>query len=207
MTTDLIGVLVLPSSNLKSIMNALNRIEANFILVSEPEQLVVVNKLIIPGVGSYANTMKFLHEKNLVDSILSFASMGNPLLGICLGMQIMMSWGEEGGKVAGLSLISGEVKAFETNNPKFRVPHVGWNNLMINRDSVLFNDIPSSTDFYFTHSYYVEPALDDAVLATTNHGNSFSSVINKKNIYGVQFHPEKSGKHGIQLLRNFVYNA
>jgi len=160
---------------------------------------------ILPGVGSFSAAMKNI-KKYEIDLILKeqVIEQNKPLLGICLGMQIMATFGHEGGTTNGLNLIEGEVKILQSNDCSSRIPHIGWNEVIFKESHPLFNEIKSATDFYFVHSYHFICKNKNNSLAFTPYCGGFSSVINKENIYGVQFHPEKSQKSGLQLLKNFL---
>ena len=161
--------------------------------------------LILPGVGSYKSCVEKL-EKNIGFDLLKdqVLNKGKPLLGICVGMQVLSTIGNEHSTNKGLNLISGTVDKLEvTNSP---TPQVGWNTINIKKKDMLLEGIPDNTDFYFVHSYKFELESTENIIATTNYEKEFSSIINNKNIYGVQFHPEKSQTYGIKLLKNFVEN-
>jgi len=129
-----------------------------------------------------------------------------PIIGICLGMQLLTDFSEEG-QVDGLSLIKAKTLKFSFSDNTIKIPHVGWNNIKIKRQNILLENIPDDAQFYFTHSYYVTCEKEDNIVATTNYGHDFDSIINNENIWGVQFHPEKSHKQGLVLLKNFIENA
>ncbi|MGB1286346.1 MAG: imidazole glycerol phosphate synthase subunit HisH [Aggregatilineales bacterium] len=192
------------AGNLRSVMHALTYLNVTDIcLVQHPEQLEGAEKIILPGVGAFGAGMQKLHEQNLVDPVKAAIAAGTPYLGICLGMQFLFESSNEMGTHEGFGVLPGTVTRF----PDFddlKVPHMGWNQLNAQKDSALLNKIPPESYAYFVHSYYCEPAEKSDVLLTTDYGNSFTAGVQRDNIYGVQFHPEKSQQTGIQLLRNFL---
>lgn len=192
--------------NLRSILNKLQRMDADAIISSKVEDIEKAEKLILPGVGSFAAGMDNLEKYNLIPILTKKVIEEKvPILGICLGMQLLTKRSEEG-NADGLGWIDAETKqfVFERNNIKLKVPHMGWNSIDIRRDSTLLKGIPTNSAFYFVHSYHVCCNGTNSVAATTNYGYDFTSVIEKENIFGVQFHPEKSHKNGVRLLKNFV---
>jgi glutamine amidotransferase len=192
--------------NLRSILNKLQRMDAEAIISSKVEDIEKAEKLILPGVGSFAAGMDNLEKHNLIHILTKKVIEEKvPILGICLGMQLLTKRSEEG-NADGLGWIDAETKQFEfeRNNNKLKVPHMGWNTIDIRRDSALLKGIPINSTFYFVHSYHVCCNGANSVVATTNYGYDFTSVIQKENIFGTQFHPEKSHKNGIRLLKNFV---
>jgi len=193
--------------NLGSILNKIERLGAEVIISSNAKDIEEAGKLILPGIGTFVAGVEKLINYNLLD-ILNKKVLADkiPVLGICLGMQLMTKKSEEG-NVNGFGWIEAETKRFifEENNIKLKIPHIGWNSLNIKRNSSLLKDIPTDAEFYFVHSYHVCCAMqDDVILATTHYGYDFISAIQKENIFGTQFHPEKSHKHGIKIIENFI---
>lgn len=190
--------------NLGSIVNMLNRIGAPVKISSSIEDVSAASKIILPGVGSYDSGMARIRELNLVEVLNHKVKIEKiPILGICLGMQLMTCSSEEG-SFSGLSWIKAKVKKFDIENLKLRVPHMGWNDVFVKKtSSVLFKDMYQDSRFYFAHSYFVSCDEQTDVLTETAYGNVFASSIEHENIYGVQFHPEKSHKYGMKLLNNF----
>ncbi len=184
--------------NLASVANALTKLEIPFKISSQIKDLRAATALILPGVGAAAFGMKNLRERKLDLEIKEQVALGKPLLGICLGMQLLFSSSDEG-DAACLDLVKGKVKKFET---KLKVPQMGWNQVVAS-DSQLLKGIKNESYFYFVHSYYCDPSDRKVVTGKTNYDQDFCSVLEAKNVYGVQFHPEKSGKAGLKLLRNF----
>jgi glutamine amidotransferase len=192
--------------NLRSILNKLQRVDAEVVISSKVEDIEKAEKLILPGVGSFAAGMENLEKYNLIP-ILTKKVLAEkvPILGICLGMQLFTIRSEEG-NAEGLGWIDAETKQFEfeRNNIKLKIPHMGWNSIDIRRNSALLKDVPRNSTFYFVHSYHVCCNGTNSVVATTNYGYDFTSVIEKENVFGTQFHPEKSHKSGVRILKNFV---
>ncbi len=192
----MIALIDYEAGNLKSVANALDDLGAKYFVTNKSEEIKSAEKIIFPGVGEAASAMQKLEEKKIIDSI---KSTSKPLLGICLGMQLLSTFSEERNTMC-LDVIKSVVKRFDSTNVK--VPHMGWNKVKYNSQNKLFNNIESDEHFYFANSYYVP--ITEYTIATTNYGINFSSAINKNNFYGVQFHPEKSGKVGLQVLKNFI---
>jgi glutamine amidotransferase len=199
--------------NLRSVFNAITSLGIDAQISEQPEDILKAKAVILPGVGAFEDGMKGLREKNLIDPIIECVQRGSPFLGICLGMQLMMTKSFEFGEHAGLGLIEGEVIPFKNKlvNEKYdyKIPHIGWNAIeQSGRDwsQSLLKGVPDQTEFYFVHSYYVKPTSQKDILATTHYANQdFCSVsTNNKNIFGCQFHPEKSSQMGLQMLKNFL---
>ncbi len=195
--------------NLGSIANMLKKIGVAARISSREEDIVSADKLILPGVGAFDNGMNSLRMRGL-DKILEKRVLqdGIPILGICLGMQLFTEKSEEGVE-RGLGWIEGETIRFclEEVKQSLKVPHMGWNEVLVNGSSPLFTHSDAIPRFYFVHSYHVRCAHPSDVAATSTYGIDFTSAIHRNNIYGTQFHPEKSHKYGMTLLKNFVENA
>jgi glutamine amidotransferase len=159
-------------------------------------------RVVLPGVGAFGDCMANLERYDLIDPIRSTIQSGKPFLGICLGLQLLFTESEEFGLHKGLDIIPGKVKKFSLD-PALKVPHMGWNQVHVERDCPLFKDIPDGSDWYFVHSYFVDPADPVVAATTTTYGVSFVSTIWKDNLVACQFHPEKSQSVGLQLLKNF----
>lgn len=198
----MIGILDYGMGNLMSVSNALDYLKLKSIIIEDPEEIKSLSHLIIPGVGAFPYAMEIIRSKELFDPILDFANTGKPLLGVCLGMQLLATHGDEITLTDGLGLISGRVSKLETN---FRIPHMGWNGLNIERDHPILKGVKKDSDVYFVHSYCFQCTNESDVLTSTEYGVSFSSVIANKegNVIGAQFHPEKSQKQGLRILKNF----
>lgn len=190
--------------NLDSVARATQECGASPVVTSDPRTLGSADRLILPGVGSFADAMSELDRRGLSEAIREEVAAGAPLLGICLGMQLLASAGEEGGESPGLGIIEGRVTRLQPEIPDERVPHVGWNEVHAQNDSALFREIPKAADFYFVHSYHFVPANDADVLARTPYTGEFVSAVGRDHVYAVQFHPEKSQANGLRLLANFI---
>jgi glutamine amidotransferase len=190
----MIAVVKYNAGNIKSLMNALARLEVEPILTDDPDVLTSADKVIFPGVGEASSAMAYLRERKL-DQVLT--SLKQPFLGICLGQQLMGSYSEEG-EVACLGIFPEKVKKFP---PRDKVPHIGWNNFE-ELKGPLFEGIEPTDDMYFVHSFYMEQGVD--TIASTNYILPFSAAVQKDNFYAVQFHPEKSAAIGQRLLQNFL---
>ncbi len=196
-----IGILDYGMGNIHSVYNALVHLGLDAEIVNQPEAIQSCSHLIIPGVGSYANAMSKLTNQGLDVAIIEHAQKDKPLLGICLGMQILSEKGDEGEQTFGLGLIKGHVKLLDV--PPLPVPHVGWNSLTFNADHPLFNQVKKHVDFYFVHSYFFSATDEENVLAYTDYGTFFPAIVVNQNVIGIQFHPEKSQDNGLLLIENF----
>lgn len=194
--------------NLGSVRRALDELGASSVIVSKPEEARNADKLILPGVGGFAEGMSSLRESGWKDAIQEqVLNNGKMLLGICLGMQLLATHGEEGlsdGHSEGLGLIPGEVIRLDKAGSGLRIPHVGWNSIEVSPGARLFDGIPPGTDFYFVHSYVVQPDCAADVMATCDYGTRFAASIGNGAVVGTQFHPEKSSRAGFQVLQNFL---
>lgn len=190
--------------NVGSVKNALRFLGAEVMVSRAPEDIKKAMHIILPGVGAFGDGIKKLNEFNLPNILQEeVLDKKKPFLGICLGMQMLAESGEEGGIHKGLGWIKGNTRRFRINEDKFRLPHVGWNDVISQGRATLFREITTPT-FYFVHSYFLEPSEENVVAAVCDYGETFSAAIEKDNIFGVQFHPEKSQKDGLALLRNFL---
>jgi len=191
--------------NLDSVARAVEECGGNPIITSSSSDLARVNYIILPGVGSFASGMHNIRKREL-DKELAEQVIGKriPFLGICLGMQLLATKGWEVEETPGLGWIEGEVVQLEPTNHQTRIPHIGWNEVHFLAPSQLFGNLPSGKDFYFVHSYHLVCKNKEAKLAVTPYCGEFTSVVGKQNIFGVQFHPEKSQKVGFQILKNFL---
>lgn len=191
--------------NLGSVRRAIAELGADPHLAAAPGELRSADRVILPGVGSFADGMKLLDAGGWIGAIREEAAKGKPVLGICLGMQLLASRGTEGGDTEGLDLIAGTVVGLQTLGCSLRIPHVGWNEITVRDPSCeLLDDIPCGTDFYFVHSYAFTPQDPEHVRATTAYGPPIPAVVANGNVAGTQFHPEKSSKAGFRILRNFL---
>jgi glutamine amidotransferase/cyclase len=189
------------AGNVRSVINALERLGETVKIVSAPQDIQNADKLVFPGVGAFGNMMEILAAKNYIAPLKAYLSSGRPFLGICLGMQALFEGSEEAPGVPGLGIISGSVKRFCVD---LAVPHIGWNGIRAKRASRLFNGLAGDEKFYFVHSFHVDSKDPQAVLTTTDYGYEFVSAVQKGNLLGTQFHPEKSGRAGQVILKNFL---
>lgn len=201
----MIAIIDFGMGNLGSIQNMLARMNYDSEITSDSERIRLATKLILPGVGAFDTAMANLENRGLLPVLNELVMEKKvPLLGICLGMQLLCQQSEEG-RLRGLGWIDADVVRFAFSPElKLRIPHMGWNTVRLVKDSVLFKDMHPEPRFYFVHSYYVECRNQDTVLAETQYGREFASAIMSDNIYGVQFHPEKSHKFGMRLLKNYA---
>jgi len=189
--------------NIHSVNKALQTFGAETLVTNNPEKIRAGHKVVLPGVGAFADAMQELERQGLIDPLLKHVQSRKPLLGICLGMQLLFESSEEAGSRKGLGILKGEVKRFSSKGKK--VPHMGWNQLTKARsDCPLLKDIEDGAYVYFCHSYYPEPRDRNMVAATTDYGKDFCSLIWQESVYGAQFHPEKSQQVGLKMLKNFV---
>ncbi len=189
------------AGNLRSVQKALQNCGADVHITSKPEDLSKADKVIFPGVGAFGKAKESFEKYGFVDAVKEFIDTGKPFLGICLGMQLMFESGEENPGVPGLGLFKGHVRRFSHD---IKVPHLGWNELIQVGESPLWNDIPSDACFYFAHSYFIDPEDRSLIVGETDYYGRVPVAIRKENLYGVQFHPEKSQQHGLHVLQNFV---
>lgn len=187
--------------NLRSVEKAFAQVEIPAVVTSDPEVISKAPGVVLPGVGAFADCMDNLRDYQLTDVVKEIIRSGKPLLGICVGMQILFEASEENGYHNGLGVFGGVVKRIPGNNLK--VPQIGWNNLHIKKNMALFQGIPEQSYAYFVHSYYAVPAEPSIVAATTEYGTELTVAVQKDNVYAVQFHPEKSSTVGLQMLKNF----
>lgn len=191
--------------NLGSARRALEECGLDVLVSENPDHLADVDRFVLPGVGAFGDGMANLTERGWPPKIRE--ALQNPqvtMLGICLGMQLLADKGHEGGENVGLGLIPGDIKRLESTTPDTRIPHVGWNEVHYAHAGSLFAQIPTGSDFYFVHSYHFIPAVSENIIATTPYCGRFVSAVRANNVFGVQFHPEKSARPGLQLLRNFL---
>lgn len=197
-----IGILDIGLGNLSSVFNAIYESGFDPELISKPAQFIELSHLILPGVGNFAAGMRSIRSAEMVTPLQEFFSSGRPMLGICLGMQLFATTGYEGGVTTGLGLIDGEIRRFP-ETPGLRIPHVGWNEVLFQRNHSLFEGIKPERDFYFVHSYCFFPEKPDDILAVTDYGGKVVCAVARENLVGLQFHPEKSQSNGLKMLENF----
>ena len=188
--------------NLHSVHKAVVKVGGEALVTENAADIRRADKVILPGVGAFADGMQGLAERGLVEVVQEAARSGKPLLGICLGMQLLFDESEEQGVSQGLGLVPGKVRLFE--NKTVKVPQIGWNQLHFEKANPLLEGLQPGEYVYFNHSYYCEPAEQADTLISTEYGLRYASSIQRGNLFGVQFHPEKSQRVGLQILRNFV---
>lgn len=199
----MIALIDYKAGNLTSVRKALAAVQAEVFTPDQPEDLCRASGIIVPGVGHFAATRAL--DRLWVEAVLTSVGEGKPLLGICLGMQWLFEASDEAPELRGLGLLGGRCYRLSGGPDHLKIPHVGWNNLVFSRESSIVEDVPDGSQVYFTHSY-VAPVTGDTVTATV-HGETFASVVQRGQVAGVQFHPEKSGDVGLQILRNFLQLA
>ncbi len=203
----MIGIIDYGLGNIRAFANVYHRLDIPHAIVQNKSDLSKCSKLILPGVGAFDHAMQLLNQSGLRQDIETIVhSTSVPILGICVGMQMLLNGSDEG-KEPGLGWMDGFVHRFDPDTISFqtKLPHMGWNQVTPEARHRIFDDLGSEQRFYFLHSYYVKCSSDDIILATTEYGSIFTSAVNSGNIYGVQFHPEKSHHNGVQLLKNFAY--
>ncbi len=188
--------------NLRSVEKALATVGAQVQLTSDPETILSAEKVVLPGVGAFGDGMQGLRQRNLVETVHELVRRGTPLLGICVGMQVLFEESEEMGRHAGLGLLPGRVRPFPEGD--YKIPQTGWNQLHIQGGQPLLAGLAQDSYAYFNHSYYCAAADPADVIATTEYGLVYATVVGRGRLYGVQFHPEKSQQVGLHILRNFV---
>lgn len=192
------------AGNIGSIQNMIKRVGGESKVSSSTEEIMDATKLLLPGVGSFDYGMQKLNDSGITEVLhKKVIDQGTPILGICLGMQLMTKKSEEG-QLPGLGWFDAEVKKFIPKEKKQKIPHMGWNLIDLKKKAVLFDDKPLERRFYFVHSYYVSCNKESEILTETNYINNFVSGLAKNNIFGLQFHPEKSHKFGMEIIKNFV---
>ncbi len=200
----MLAVIDYGAGNLRSVLHALHHLGVGDVhLVRTPDDLNGADKLILPGVGAFGAGMQQLREQGLVEVIRAAVAAGTPYLGICLGMQFLFETSDEMGDHAGLGILPGRVTRF-VNRPDLKVPHMGWNQVDVQRPSAIFTDLPAPAHAYFVHSYYCVAADPADTTATVTYGDPFCVAVQRDNIYGVQFHPEKSQQTGLRVLQNYL---
>lgn len=197
----MIAIIDYGMGNLRSVQKAFEKVGAQTIITQDAAVIKRAGKIVLPGVGAIKPAMDKLAALNLIDPLKNEINSGKPFFGICLGFQLLFESSDEGGQVAGLGLLKGSVKRFTS----LKVPHMGWNQINITQsDSLLYKYIKNKSNVYFCHSYFVAPQNDNVIATTTDYGCSFTSSVHTDNIYGVQFHPEKSQAIGLNILKNFT---
>jgi len=201
----LIAIVNYGAGNLYSISKALEGLGAKVKVTDSPEVVKSADSIVLPGVGAFNEAIKNLTRLRLVPAIKKSIESGKPFFGICLGMQLLFTESEEGGStpltIKGLNIIKGKVRRFK--NVK-KIPHMGWNQVRCRKEVPIGKRLPNPSWMYFAHSFYPEPRETEVIAATTDYGMKFASIIWKNNVFGTQFHPEKSGMDGLLILKNFI---
>lgn len=196
----MIGIVDYGRGNLRSVEKALEKLGFKADILTAPEQIKGVKGIILPGVGAFADAMAALAQGNWLSPLQRYVQEGNPFLGICLGMQLLFEIGEEHGEHEGLGFLKGKVVKFPLG---LKIPHMGWNTLNIIQPNAICDNIPNHSHFYFVHSYYAVTQDKECIAATSDYGLEFPAVVGKDNVWGAQFHPEKSSPWGLVMLDNF----
>lgn len=199
----MIAIIDYGAGNLQSVKKALDFIGAESVITDDPEIINACDKILLPGVGSFGDAMASMRAKNLVETVKQNALSGKAFLGICLGLQLLFEESEETPGVKGLGIFKGKIRKFPADMG-LKIPHIGWNSLEIKQNDTIFKGIPENSYVYFVHSYYLEAEEPDTVATVTNYGIDFHSAVGRNNIFATQFHPEKSGDVGLQILKNFA---
>lgn len=200
----MIGVIDYGAGNLRSVCNSLKKLSVNSILIRSPEDIKDISSIIFPGVGSFGDSSEQLKKQRLFDPIKSWLKEDRPFLGICIGFQMLFEKSDESPNSDGFGIIPGKVVRFPEEN-LLKVPHMGWNEIKFkNSSDPIWQGIKTSTHFYFVHSYYPEPLESNSVSSITSYGLEFASSVRCGNIFGTQFHPEKSQAAGLKLISNFL---
>ncbi|MDY3971296.1 MAG: imidazole glycerol phosphate synthase subunit HisH [Clostridia bacterium] len=199
----MIAIIDYGAGNLHSVKNALDFLGADNIVTGNKEEILSADKVILPGVGAFGDAMKCLEERGLVETVKAVAENGKPFLGICLGLHLLFEESEESPNVKGLGIFKGKIVKIPDNG-NLKIPHMGWNNIRITKDSKILKNIGNEPYVYFVHSYYVEAEDESVVSAYTEYGQRLDIAVEQGNVFATQFHPEKSGDTGMEILKNFI---
>lgn len=199
----MIAIIDYQMGNLRSVQKGFEKVGHPATITSDPEEVLRADKVVLPGVGAFEDAMKELTKRDLIEPIHQAIDRGKPFLGICLGLQLLFDVSYEDGRHEGLGILPGEVVRFEVPEG-MKVPHMGWNQLLIRKPSAVLESIPEGSHFYFVHSYYVVPKDREVIATETDYSVNFCSMIWRDNLYATQFHPEKSQADGLRLLKNFA---
>ncbi|MDS1028992.1 imidazole glycerol phosphate synthase subunit HisH [Bacillota bacterium LX-D] len=196
----MIAIIDYGMGNLRSVQKGLESVGCEAYITNNPAEILQAKGVVLPGVGAFADAMKSLKGHNLLEVITEVVESKKPLLGICLGMQLLFEYSEENGCYKGLGIFKGGVKKLPAG---LKVPHMGWNQLAIEQETPILEGIKSGSSYYFVHSYHVIPAEPDVILATTDYGQDVVAIVGRENVFGIQFHPEKSSTNGLKILKNY----
>lgn len=199
----MIAVIDYGAGNLKSVKNALDQLGAANMRASTSKEILLADAVILPGVGEFGTAMAELERRGIKEAVIEAANGGRPLLGICLGMQLLFEAGEESPGAKGLGILPGRVPRFPAEMG-LKIPHMGWNSVMPIKENRLLDGLPKGSYMYFVHSFYVKAAERADVSAISEYGLIFDAAVERGNIFGCQFHPEKSGAAGLVILKNFI---
>lgn len=200
----MIAIIDYGAGNIQSVYKALKFIDCDAVVTKNPDEILKADGAILPGVGSFGDTMDTMQKYGIKDTVIKYTQSGKPFLGICLGLQLLFPKSEESIGAEGLSILRGEIKKIPNNSGELKIPHIGWNNLNIKKHNGLFKGIDGSPYVYFVHSYYLDAQDKDIVSSQTNYGVLIDASVQKDNVFATQFHPEKSGDVGLKMLRNFA---
>ena len=189
--------------NHRSVLNAMDAVGEPALLVADPAEVVAAERVLLPGVGAFRDAIGALRERGLAQAVRDAAAAGRPVLGLCLGMQLLATRSHEFGNHEGLDLVPGTVERIETE-PGLRIPHVGWNDLEVRRPDAVLADLGPEPTFYFVHSYELRPDDEAALTGVTDYGRPVTAAVSRGTVFGVQFHPEKSAADGLTLLKSFA---
>lgn len=199
----MIAIIDYGAGNLHSVKNALDFLGADNIVTGNKEEILSADKVILPGVGAFGDAMKCLEERGLVETVKAVVENSKPFLGICLGLHLLFEESEESPNVKGLGIFKGKIVKIPDNG-NLKIPHMGWNNIRITKDSKILKNIGNEPYVYFVHSYYVEAEDESVVSAYTEYGQRLDIAVEQGNVFATQFHPEKSGDTGMEILKNFI---
>jgi imidazole glycerol-phosphate synthase subunit HisH len=203
----LIAIIDYGMGNLRSVQKGFEAVGAEAIVTSDSNKILSAKSVVLPGVGAFKECMANLEKLDLIDTVHKSVDSGKPFLGICLGLQLLFNQAEEFGHVDGLGILPGKVVGFKNiqsdSGEPLKIPHMGWNNVRVAKGNPLFESVADESYFYFVHSYYIVPENPDIVATTTTYGVDFASGIHHENIHAFQFHPEKSQRLGLTVLKNF----
>jgi glutamine amidotransferase len=200
----MIAVVDVCSGNHRSVERAIAQAGGEVVVTRDADVVRRADKIVVPGQGAFGTFVRGLAERNLGPALREVIASGRPFLGICLGMQVLFDESEEQGPLPGLGVIAGRVERLRLADPRLKVPHIGWNQLVVHRPEPMLAGLPAGAYAYFDHSYHVVPADPALVTVDADHGIRITAAIRKDNIFACQFHPEKSQQVGLQILRNFV---
>lgn len=200
----MISVIDYGAGNLQSVIKALKFIDCDCLITDKKKEILNSDGAILPGVGSFADAMDCMNRSGASEAVLEFVKTGKPILGICLGLQLFFDGSEESPEARGLGLLKGTISKIPNLNGTLKIPHMGWNSLDIQKREGLYKNIEGSPYVYFVHSYFLKADDETIVSAKTQYGTVIDASVQYQNIYAAQFHPEKSGKVGLQILKNFI---